>query len=66
MFVKAEYMPYHIRITDIKVKRLQDISDSVSFMFDWAHHLDIDLWQHIEWKTKYNELRPYKHGGKKY
>lgn len=43
-----------------------DISDSVSFMFDWAHHLDIDLWQHIEWKTKYNELRPYKHGGKKY
>lgn len=43
-----------------------DISDSVSFMFDWAHHLDIDLWQHIEWKIKYNELRPYKHGGKKY
>ena len=43
-----------------------NISDSVSFMFDWAHHLDIDLWQHIEWKTKYNELRSYKHGGKKY
>ena len=43
-----------------------NISDCVSFMFDWAHHLDIDLWQHIEWKTKYNELRPYKHGGKKY
>lgn len=43
-----------------------NISDSVSFMFDWAHYLDIDLWQHIEWKTKYNELRPYKHGGKKY
>ena len=43
-----------------------NISDSVSFIFDWAHHLDIDLWQHIEWKMKYNELRPYKHGGKKY
>lgn len=27
MFVKAEYMPYHIRITDIRVERLQDISD---------------------------------------
>ena len=26
----------------------------------------IDLWQHIEWKMKYNELRSYKHGGKKY
>lgn len=27
MFVKAAYMPHHIRITDIKVERLQDISD---------------------------------------
>lgn len=27
MFVKAEFMPHHIRITDIKVERLQDISD---------------------------------------
>jgi NTP pyrophosphatase (non-canonical NTP hydrolase) len=43
-----------------------NISDSVSFMFNWAHHLDIDLWKQIEWKMKYNELRPYKHGGKKY
>ena len=44
----------------------RNISDCVSFMFDWAQHLGIDLWQHIEWKMKYNELRPYKHGGKKY
>lgn len=27
MFVAAYYMPHHIRITDIKVERLQDISD---------------------------------------
>lgn len=27
MFVRADLMPYHIRITDIKVERLQDISD---------------------------------------
>ena len=27
MFVKAEHMPYRIRITDIKVERLQDISE---------------------------------------
>ena len=27
MFVKAELMPHRIRITDIKVERLQDISD---------------------------------------
>ena len=27
---------------------------------------DIDLLWHIEQKMKYNEMRPYKHGGKKY
>lgn len=27
MFVKAELMPHHIRITDVKVELLQDISD---------------------------------------
>jgi hypothetical protein len=27
MFVKSNYMPHHIRITNIKVERLQDISD---------------------------------------
>ena len=27
MFVKAEFMPHRIRITDLKVERLQDISD---------------------------------------
>lgn len=27
MFVKAKYMPHRIRITDIRVERLQDISD---------------------------------------
>ena len=53
-------------IRDVLNWGTMNISDSVSFMFDWAHHLDIDLWQHIEWKTKYNELRSYRHGGKKY
>lgn len=27
MFVEATYMPHHIRITDVRVERLQDISD---------------------------------------
>ena len=43
-----------------------NISDSVSYIFDWADHLNIDLKKHVEWKMKYNEYRPYKHGGKKY
>ncbi len=42
------------------------ISNSVAYMFAWAEHLGIDLWQQIELKIQYNDLRPYKHGGKKY
>lgn len=53
-------------IRDVLNWGTMNISDSVSFMFDWAQHFNIDLWKHIEWKMKYNELRPYKHGGKKY
>ena len=43
-----------------------NIADAVAFMYDWAQHLGIDLDKHIEWKSKKNEFRPYKHGGKKY
>ena len=43
-----------------------NITDSVFYIFDWADFLGIDLLTHIEWKMKYNELREYKHGGKKY
>ena len=43
-----------------------NISDSIAYMYQWAKQEDIDLDKHIEWKMKYNELRPYKHGGKKY
>ena len=45
---------------------MMNITDSISFMYGWAHHLGIDLDRHIELKMKYNDLRPYKHGGKKY
>ena len=38
MFVKAEYMPNHIKITNIKVERLQEISDDDCLkegIFEW-------------------------------
>lgn len=35
-------------------------------VFGLAKHLDIDILWQIEQKMKYNELRPYKHGNKKY
>lgn len=42
------------------------IGGSICFVYEWAEQLGIDLDKHIEWKMKYNESRPYKHGGKKY
>lgn len=38
MFVRADLMPHHVRITDIKIERLQDISDEDCFkegIFKW-------------------------------
>jgi len=43
-----------------------NITDAISFMYAWADNLGMDLDAHIRWKMKYNEMRPYKHGGKRY
>ena len=43
-----------------------DICGSIDYVYKWAEILDIDLDQHIEWKMRYNTLRSYKHGGKRY
>lgn len=32
----------------------------------YCHWRGIDLWWHVEQKMRYNELRPYRHGGKTY
>ena len=52
MFVRADAMPHHIRITDIKVERLKDISsedclkEGVSFINEsWCKGYEVnDLW----------------------
>ena len=43
-----------------------NIMESICYVIEWADQLEIDLVWHIEHKMKYNELRSYKHGGKKY
>lgn len=43
-----------------------NIVESIYYVIAWADQLGIDLVWHIEHKMKYNELRSYKHGGKKY
>ena len=53
-------------VTSILTFHKDFINEAILFMYEWAGQLGIDLDQHIEWKMKYNESRPYKHGGKKY
>lgn len=62
MFVAAEHMPHRIRITDIKVERLQDISEEDAmkegvFKYDEPplHH-EMDLY--APWPPS---IKPYKH-----
>ena len=44
MFVTSDLLPHHIRITDVKVERLQDISDEDIFREGvWQFHDNKDL-----------------------
>ena len=58
MFVRADLMPHHIRITDVRCERLQDISDEecmregvikarncsgVMYVYDWSIDQDGDI-----------------------
>lgn len=43
-----------------------NIADSIGYIMDWADDLGINLERHIEWKIRYNNLRSYRHGGKRY
>ena len=56
-------------IREVLVWGMMNITDSVAFVYGWADSIGISpetLDMHIRWKMKVNELRPYKHGGKKY
>ena len=45
---------------------LQHINYCLGWIFSWCKDKNIDIMWYIEQKMKYNELRPYKHGNKKY
>lgn len=62
LFVRADLMPHHIRITDIKIERLQDISDEDCFkegIFKWdAGQKDIPFYSfHNADIPDYNDSR---------
>lgn len=44
----------------------EELADVVIRVVDLAEYKGIDLQGHIEAKMRYNSLREYKHGGKKY
>lgn len=44
MFVRADLMPHHIRITDIKVERLQDISEEDVYREGFRHEFVNNGW----------------------
>lgn len=44
MFVASEFMPHHIRITDIKVERLQDISEEDVYKEGFTHEFVNNNW----------------------
>ena len=72
------YKPYRFRIPDdfpVAAWKLvkeylnegsMNVRDSIQYVLEWAEKLNIDIEQHIKWKMRYNSLRSYKHGGKKY
>lgn len=53
-------------LTNSKYTAKSNIDYTLSQIQKLADMMKIDLLWHIEQKMKYNELRPYKHGGKKY
>ena len=64
MFVRADLMPHHIRITDIKIERLQNISDEDCFkegIFKWdAGQKDIPFYSFHNADTHFMDVYYYK------
>ena len=66
MFVKADWMPHRIRITDVKVERLQDISDEDVYKEGFIKESVNNGWGNAAWHweamlTYMDYLGRYKH-----
>ena len=53
-------------VKDILNRGSMNVRDAIQYTLEWSEKLNINITQFIEWKMRYNSLRPYKHGGKKY
>ncbi|WP_304708420.1 hypothetical protein [uncultured Rikenella sp.] len=43
-----------------------ELADAIIRILDFARTMGIDIERHVELKMKYNALRPYRHGGKRF
>lgn len=68
--VLDEFTEFCFKVCHFVSDPYEDLSDRLNYAFvaiiRYAEQKGIDLMWHIEQKMKYNELRPYMHGGKKY
>lgn len=44
----------------------EEKSDELWMSLIMSEVANINLEKHVDWKIRYNSLRPFKHGGKKY
>ena len=66
-FIGASYNLVQIVMDNDIIEELMEedtVNFSLSFVIQWCKYLNIDIFQHIELKMRYNELRPYKNGKK--
>lgn len=58
--IKADYERH------IKGTVEEEMADVIIRVLDWAAYNDVDIDAHVRLKMKYNTIREYKHGNKKY
>lgn len=60
----AEFMEFYE--THVKGRFEEEMADLLIRNIQFSAHRKIDLDAHVAAKMRYNSLRPFKHGGKKY
>ena len=68
--LKCTFTEFCLSLCSLLSSPEETLEDKINYgivaLINYAEQKGIDLMWHIEQKMKYNELRPYMHGGKKY
>ena len=66
-FVESSYKLCKMVMDNDVIEELmveETVNYSISYIVQWCKYLNINIFQHIEWKMKYNESRPMLNGKK--